>query len=453
MGESLFADFSSSFQQVPPVSIRINRGKWGEEPIASQPVPWCTDGFYLSERPNFTFDPLFHAGCYYVQEASSMFICQALRQYIDGSRPLAVLDMCAAPGGKSTAVLSKLPSGSVMVCNEPIRQRANVLAENIHKWGTSNTIVTNNYPDDFSRLGSSFDVIVCDVPCSGEGMFRKDEGAISEWSPQNVEKCSALQRDIISKVWHLLKPGGLLVYSTCTFNTHEDEENVAWICSEYDAEALSVDILPDWNITGSLLEGFDFPVYRFIPGHTRGEGIFMALLRKGGDAEVWSGSKKKDKKNKRKEKISKDTVANYSSWLKKSDTFRFYETDDSIFAIPDVMVPLYDNIKGVLHILKSGITLGKIKGKDVIPHQSLAFSLDFSSEAFPNVELDYRQAISYLRKEPISLPDDTPRGYVLVSFRQKPLGFVKNIGNRSNNLYPIEWKIKSSHVPEECRVI
>lgn len=460
MGESLYGDFLASFQQEQPTSIRINRSKWSVNPIAAQVVPWCADGFYLSERPNFTFDPLFHAGCYYVQEAASMFICQALGQYLEDSHPLQVLDMCAAPGGKSTAVQSILPKGSVMICNEPIRQRANILAENMHKWGATNTLVTNNYPADFTRLSLDFDVIICDVPCSGEGMFRKDEGAIGEWSTQNVEKCRVLQRDIVSKAWDMLKPGGLLVYSTCTFNTHEDEENIAWICNEYDAEVLPVDTLTDWGITNSLLPNFEKPVYRFIPGRTQGEGIFMAIIRKGGetgDSLLMTNSRKKDdkknKKNKRNEKESNLSLKNVLQWINNSDAFVVDEREDIIYAIPLEMVSIYNKVKGKLRLLKAGITIGQIKGKDIIPNQSLALSLALKNEAFPIVELEYQQAIAYLRKEPITLPIETPRGYVIVSYRQKPLGFVKNIGNRSNNLYPMEWKIKSSHIPDACRIL
>ena len=295
MGEERFIRFMEAFNEDAPTSIRLNprtsqhRGTvprvsseadyTGTVPSVQQ-VPWCPEGFYLPGRPQFTFDPLFHAGCYYVQEASSMFITHVLRQFV--KEPVAMLDLCAAPGGKSTAAITVLPEGSTLTSNEPIRSRYQILEENITKWGYNNCSVTNLYPRDFRKKKEKFDVILCDVPCSGEGMFRKDPNAINEWSLQNVEKCWRLQREIVADAWECLNPGGILIYSTCTYNTKENEENVRWIMEEYDAEILSVPTEPSWGITGSLLEGFDAPVYRFIPGFTRGEGLFMAVLRKKG---------------------------------------------------------------------------------------------------------------------------------------------------------------------------
>ena len=287
MGEELFAAFVSGLGEEAPVSIRVNRAKWDGDVVHGERVPWSADGYYLPDRPNFTFDPLLHAGCYYVQEASSMFVERVLGQYV--TEPVEMLDMCAAPGGKSLAAIATLPEGSWLMSNEPIRQRASVLAENVSKWGSERMVVVNNYPEQISKSKLKFDVILCDVPCSGEGMFRKDAQAISEWSVQNVEKCRQLQREIVAEAWKCLRPGGLLIYSTCTFNTRENEENVRWIMDEYGAEILPVDIREEWNVVGSLLAEFDGPVYRFIPGVTRGEGIFMAVMRKDGE---WKAQKK-----------------------------------------------------------------------------------------------------------------------------------------------------------------
>ena len=288
MGEERFNRYLGAFDEEAPVSIRINPKYRGTVP--SVQVPWCPEGFYLSDRPQFTFDPLFHAGCYYVQEASSMFITHILRSLIDNLSPLNVLDLCAAPGGKSTAAISVLPEGSTMVSNEPIPNRAQILLENITKWGYPNCTVTNNYPRDFRKAKAKFDIIICDVPCSGEGMFRKDPATIGEWSLQNVEKCWRLQREIVTDAWECLTPGGILIYSTCTFNTKENEENVRWILDEYDAEPITIPIEPEWNITGSLLEGFNAPVYRFIPGITRGEGLFICALKKSGHITQHTGA-------------------------------------------------------------------------------------------------------------------------------------------------------------------
>ena len=275
MGEERLNHFLEAFNEDAPTSIRVNPQTPGDgsfclttisrqgvkqkepSPVFEQ-VPWCEEGFYLPGRPQFTFDPLFHAGCYYVQEASSMFICHVLRQFVN--EPVSMLDLCAAPGGKSTAACSVLPEGSTLVSNEPIPMRAQILLENITKWRWPNCTVTNNYPRDFRKAKTKFDVILCDVPCSGEGMFRKDPNAIKEWSLQNVEKCWRLQREIVTDAWECLNPGGLLIYSTCTFNTKENEENVRWIMEEYGAEVLTVPTEPEWHITGSLLEGFDATV-------------------------------------------------------------------------------------------------------------------------------------------------------------------------------------------------
>ena len=286
MGEERFNRYLGAFEEEAPVSIRVNPRHRGTVP--SMQVPWCPEGFYLSERPQFTFDPLFHAGCYYVQEASSMFITHIIRSLASRLSfiisPLSILDLCAAPGGKSTAAISVLPEGSTMVSNEPIPNRAQILLENITKWGYPNCTVTNNYPRDFRKAKAKFDIIICDVPCSGEGMFRKDPATIGEWSMQNVEKCWRLQREIVADAWECLNPGGILIYSTCTFNTKENEENVRYFMEEFDAEILDIPTEPSWNITGSLLEGFDAPVYRFIPGITRGEGLFICALRKSGES-------------------------------------------------------------------------------------------------------------------------------------------------------------------------
>ena len=299
MGETRFNSYLEAFEKEAPVSIRLNvtKGRFfcdilgdvtKELSLCYMPVAWCAEGYYLEGRPQFTFDPLFHAGCYYVQEAASMFVTHVIKWIMENGQwkmetPLQMLDLCAAPGGKSTAMLSVLPEDCTLVSNEPIPTRAQILLENITKWGAKNCIVTNNYPRDFKKAKAKFDLILCDVPCSGEGMFRKDPATISEWSVQNVEKCWRLQREIVADAWECLNPGGIMIYSTCTFNTKENEENVRWIMEEYDAEVIDIPIDPSWHITGSLLDGFEAPVYRFIPGITKSEGLFVCVLRKRGE--------------------------------------------------------------------------------------------------------------------------------------------------------------------------
>jgi 16S rRNA C967 or C1407 C5-methylase (RsmB/RsmF family) len=376
MGEERFQQYLKSFDEEVPVSIRLNPKKVSH--CQYEPIPWCHNAYYLKLRPQFTMDPLLHAGCYYVQEAASMFLDEVLRQHVD-SRELTngkCLDLCAAPGGKSTLLRSALPDDCILYSNEPIRNRANILLENVTKWGYKNHIVTNVYPKDYRAAKLRFDIILCDVPCSGEGMFRKDEATIREWSPKNVEKCWQLQRDIVSNAWECLNDGGLLIYSTCTFNTKENEENIRWILEEFDAEVLPVDTKPEWHITGSLLPCFTAPVYRFIPGISRGEGLFMCVLRKGGEKTV------------------------------------------------------------------------PPKGKSLTALEPPSLHV---SE--PLVELTYGQAMAYLRGEALTLPPDTPRGIVEVAFMGHPLGTVKNIGTRANNLYPKEWRIKTTHIPTDYEAI
>lgn len=394
MGDELFHTFLNALHEKPSVSIRLNPSKpnthhpstlfqslpYGGRLEGATPIPWCSTGYYLDDRPAFTFDPLLHAGAYYVQESSSMFLERVMKEYV--TEPVCMLDLCAAPGGKSTLARTLLSPDSLLISNEPIRNRAQILSENVQKWGYPQHIVTNNYPKDFRKAKMLFDVILTDVPCSGEGMFRKDEGAIREWSPKNVEHCWKLQREIVGDIWNCLRPGGILIYSTCTFNTKENEENVRWIADELGADILPVTTDASWNITGSLLKGFDEPVYRFIPGKTPGEGLFMAVLRKHGQAE----------------KVRPEQLQKH---LK------------------------------MLHVMP----------------QDFQESLRQVQEA-PHVELSYEQAIAYLRREAIVLPADTPTGIVVVTYHQLPLGLVKNIGTRANNLYPKEWRIKSTHIPK-----
>ena len=415
-GEERFERFLRALDEESPVSIRVNplRIENGELRIENSQlefVPWCRNGYYLPTRPNFTFDPLLHSGCYYVQEASSMFLDEVLRQLLPphskdcehGSSPLGrlgeVLDLCAAPGGKSTLLRAVLPEESVLYSNEPNRKRASILLENVVKWGYKNHIVTNCYPKDYRKSKMKFDLILCDVPCSGEGMFRKDPDSIKEWSLQNVEHCQQLQRDIVSDAWQCLNDGGLLIYSTCTYNTKEDEENVRWIKEELGAEILPVETKPEWGITGSLLEGFDEPVYRFIPGYTRGEGLFMAVMRK--DLTPYPI-------------LASHSVA--------SDQRSSAPTGEG-----------------------SGYTRPQKdrQGMNIMTSPTSEYQTDASCD------VDYKTAMAFLRGEAIQLPSDTPRGIVSVSFMGQHLGFVKNIGSRANNLYPKEWRIKSTHIPPE----
>ena len=357
MGEERLNRFLGAFDEEAPTSIRINPRKISQKnnrPSVT-PVPWCAEGCYLEDRPQFTFDPFFHAGCYYVQEAASMFVTHVVRSLLPScfpTGPIEALDMCAAPGGKSTALRTVLPEGSQLVSNEPIPTRAQILLENITKWGWSDSIVTNNYPRDFRKAKTTFDLILCDVPCSGEGMFRRDPATISEWSLQNVEKCWRLQREIVADAWECLTPGGILIYSTCTFNTKENEENVRWIMENYDAEILEIPTDPSWNITGSLLSGFDAPVYRFIPGITQSEGLFMAVFKKRGVRNV--PRQKNLQKMQGLKDISLDIPqSTFHVELSYSEALKYLRGEALILPA--------DTPRGIVNVTYRGITLGPVK--------------------------------------------------------------------------------------------
>ena len=455
LGEDIYPSFEEALATETPVSIRPNGMKCNFT-VDGNPIPWASTGIYLNQRPTFTFDPLFHAGCYYVQEASSMFVECVIRQYVN--EPVVMLDLCAAPGGKSTLCRSVLPEGSLLVANEVMRNRSQILAENLVKWGNPNVIVTNNDPADFTGMTHLFDVILTDVPCSGEGMFRKDPVAVDEWSVENVDICWRRQRRILADIWPSLKPGGILIYSTCTFNREENEDNVAWIARELGAEILPVSIDESWKITGNL-SGEDFPVYRFLPHRTKGEGLFLAVLRKHeGECEEMPSRIVNMPSRVEKKKKGKDTKGRQQpmavpkevkSWLTRNDEFEFSVKDTDVLAFPKMHEAVYVWCKESLKVIHAGITIGEMKGKDLIPHHSLAMSTALAQEAFPRTEVTYTQAIAYLRKEGLVLDTDVPRGYVLLTYKQVPLGFVKNIGNRANNLYPQEWRIRSGYLPEE----
>lgn len=465
MGDELYSRLEEGLDsQESPVSIRLNPFKAQSldvtEGLYDCTVPWCRlTGRYLRERPNFTFDPLLHAGLYYVQEAASMIVDHIVRTFIN--QPVRMLDLCAAPGGKSTALRAALPEGSVLFSNEPMRTRAQILSENLQKFGHEDVIVTNNYPRDYRKAGIMFDAILADVPCSGEGMFRKDDGARAEWSQQNVDNCWQLQREIVSDIWKCLQPGGLLIYSTCTFNAHEDEENVEWIASELGADIIKLPVKESWDITPAVVG--NAPVCRFLPGISRSEGLFVAVLRKHGESETTTlnasatnSKPKKDRKNQRKQTAQggKQQSTDTMQALRTPDNFTARRNGDAIIAIPKRWADTYDAAASTLKIMHAGVTLGTEKGRDIIPDQSLAMSRQLNIDAYPHVELGYAEAINFLRKEAVTLPEGTPRGFVVVTYLGYPLGMEKNIGNRANNLYPTEWRIKSTHVPEsECSVL
>ena len=417
-------------------------------------VAWCPDAYYLNERPAFTFDPLFHAGVYYVQEASSMYLATILEKHLldkcDQSLPfmgeesrsdgeglcLSCLDLCAAPGGKSTLLRSLLPDDCLLVSNEPMPKRAQVLAENMTKWGHPNCIVTQNYPADFTFLTDAFDLIVTDVPCSGEGMFRKDEGAIRDWSMENVDTCWRRQRSILTDIWPTLKPGGLLVYSTCTFNHFEDEDNVAWI-----AEHLGAEVLEQRH---------------FLPGRDKGEGFFIAALRKHTQTEDplrptatspfmgrdFIGDKAEGTEREQKNDVARKIKRNLKI------LFSNIEEEEPERKYGRKVEQKHDRKTERKHGKSIGRNSSKEDDKQQdVPH-ALALSTTYQRGTYPEYELTYDEALAYLRREALRIK--APRGIVLVTFKGVPLGFVKSVGNRANNLYPQEWRIRTTYTTPFC---
>lgn len=427
----------------PPVSVRRHPLKAGDAFAEAERVEWCEAGRYLAERPSFTFDPRLHGGAYYVQEASSMFIEQAYRCIAATTSPHRLLDLCAAPGGKSTLWRSLLPDGSLLVANEPMRPRAQILAENLTKWGHPDVVVTRAFPEEFATLGSFFDVIAADVPCSGEGMFRKDEQAREEWSPEAVVACAERQRSIIADVWPALGEGGYLVYSTCTFNREENEDNVIFICRELGAELVEIPIDPQWNVQGDTT-GRSLPVYHFFPHRTRGEGIFLALLRKTSSAPTLREGKSR-KKNDRKPSAPIPSSAMLAAWLQSADDYHLFRpSEETIAAVRSALMTDVQRVMATVHCLAAGVLMAEEKGRKLIPQHALALSTVLAPDAFPREALSYEQAIAYLRREAITLSASAPCGYVLVCFEGLPLGFVNNLGARANNLYPNEWRIRKA---------
>lgn len=422
----IFDGLAEALGRDPSVSIRINPAKQGAAVWPGKPVEWCPTGRYLPERPAFTLDPRIHQGAYYVQDASSMFLWHVLKRIAQG--PVRCLDACAAPGGKTTVALDALPEGSVVVANEADPRRAAVLRENLTKWGAPLCVVRQGPAENYAQWPSAFDVIVADVPCSGEGMMRKDAAAVAQWSPQLVAQCAARQREIVEKLWTALRPGGYMVYSTCTFNRAENEENVKWIIDRWNAEPVDIPIEGSWGIAGAVEA--DFPAYRFIPGRVEGEGLFMAVVRKpDGVAPALRCGKPRRRSNGK----AHPALPTVRQWV---DAEEFTVADDgTVRAKLPTVFPGFP--------FEPMLEVAVIKGRDAVPTHQLAMSTLLKQNAFPAADVSRDEALCYLRNGNVQLPEGTPRGHVLLRYDGRPLGFVKNIGSRANNLYPKQWRILS----------
>lgn len=450
------------------VAIRTNPYKLADVSQSAQEtrsVPWCSSGIYLANRPSFTFDPLFHAGAYYVQDPSAMYMEIALEAAgfttKESLENLKVLDLCAAPGGKSTHLLSLLPSSSLLVSNEVINSRATILAENMAKWGCDNVVVTNSDPACFSQLKGWFDIIVVDAPCSGEGMFRKDPNAVKGWSLANVRLCSERQQRILSDIWPALAPGGILIYSTCTFNRYENDGISDFMTQHLGAEHISlsraVEKFPQLYQTKS-------GGCQFIPGRVEGEGQYLAVVRKPlegshnessllpdndslsfrsrsiKDARRDRGKKLQSKNRLMKKGGSSVNGSDIPTFLKQftiGERYLFSVKSDILKIIPAIHSSAIGELESSLKVILSGRAVANSLGA---PAADLALSANISQIDLPKVELSKDEAIKFLQREPLIFAD-SPKGYLLLTYKGLGLGFVKNLGNRSNSLLPMNRRI------------
>lgn len=459
-------------QTAPEVAVRINRRKLRAAGVpddwlpkvcrAGEKVAWWPEGHLLPERPDFTHDPALHQGLYYVQDASSMItahVVGALSARLGGA-PLLMLDACAAPGGKSTAALDALPEDSMLVANEFDFRRASILAENIQKWGCPAVAVSRGDTARFRRLPELFDIVAADVPCSGEGMMRKDAQACAQWSERLVDECAARQWEIVENLWETLAPGGYFVYSTCTFNTRENERIADRMIADFGAEPVTVP-LPEGS--GIVVDGKG--CMRFLPTRLRGEGLFMSILRKPGEwtsaliGHVASSPRREKKKSRNRGSVAElqpgarpsskgsDFATLCTPWLR--GDYDFLIRGEAIYARPTAFSHIYDLLDRHLDLLLPGLEVGTLKGRTAVPSQPLALTtaLNTAESPFPTAEVDLDLALSYLRRESLPGFPDSPRGPLLLTFRPQglaaslPLGFVNNLGSRANNLYPTPWRI------------
>lgn len=431
----------SAFDEPASVSVRLNPSKLSSAThfgCGLEEVPWSRYGFLLDRRPVFTLDPLLHCGAYYVQDSSSMFVGEMFRRVAAGrfsglGRPLRVLDLCAAPGGKTTDLAASLrllcDDSFILVSNEVMKARAGVLADNVALWGDPNVVVTNADPAAFARLKGCFDIIVADMPCSGEGMFRKDEQAVAQWSKDNVDLCSSRQRRIVADIWPALCGDGVLIYSTCTFNRYENDMNISWISENFD----SVPLMTDLDFPGVIKTDCG---YALVPGFVPGEGQYCAAVLKNGETDVLR--MKRNSSVGRKQKGAYKGIENLFSV-----PVSIRQAGNLEVVCPEVIADEIDFVSEAVRPIRTGCAVGEMKGKDLVPSADMAFTAILDGEAFPAAELDLKTALAFLHRDTIVLPD-APKGYLRVCYNGLSLGFVKNLGSRCNNLHPQNRRIRMS---------
>lgn len=426
-----FALFRSSLEQQPPVSIRVNPRK----PYApeGEKIPWCADGRYLAHRPMFTQDPRLHGGGYYVQEASSMFLCEAVRQTVDLKKNPVILDLCAAPGGKSTLLSGLMPETGLLVSNEVIRNRAGILLENLQKWGSDHVIVTNNDPSAFQQLPGTFDAIIVDAPCSGEGLFRKDPTAINEWSVDHVHHCAARQNRILEDIWPALKSGGILIYSTCTYNHEENIKQVTWMGSKLGAESVKLKLDSTWGV--ETVGDKNHFGYQFYPHRVTGEGFFLTIARKQSPANPpYLGRTKWTSP-------SAAILQEIKPWVRDAERKIFLLHKDIIRFMPNTHEALSNFISERFNLLSAGTPAAEVTRNKLVPEHALALSVHYQPSSLPDADADLHTALSYLRKDAIALEGFS--GFARITYQGLGLGWVNCIPGRVNNLYPVDWRIRT----------
>ncbi len=428
-----FEAFGAALASEPPVSIRINDQKKISLPFPSTSViPWCDSGLYLAERPVFTLDPAFHAGAYYVQEASSMLLTKAFKTLFPGNYPIRVLDLCAAPGGKSTLLASLLPPGSMLIANETVKNRIPVLKDNLNKWGHVNTWVTGYDPVVFDKMEGFFDLVVVDAPCSGEGLFRKDEGSSAHWSEEHVLHCADRQKRILAAAEKLVTPGGALIYSTCTYNFPENEGNAEWLENKLKMKAVEMEPPAAWGVEKTGLG------YQCYPHKVRGEGFYISIFRK---ITGRASALKPGRKNKKLSPLYKRQQLEMSRWFESPDDFIFYlQQDGTVLGIPEENEEDFQMLGAGLPAGVWCFEAGQFKGDTFLPSHSLALSSSLN-RVVPFVDLQRDDCLHFLKKENIALPE-AEKGWLLIRYEGLGLGWVKNLGNRVNNYLPKEWRIR-----------
>lgn len=428
--------FTAAHNEPPGITIRINSSKIVDRSIVLADdntlsgVPWCNEAYFLRERPSYTLDPLFHAGAYYVQEASSMFLQHAIQCVFKNGTGYKALDMCAAPGGKSTLMAGASELGFV-VSNEIIQSRVAVLQENIIKWGALKMLISNNDPDDFKELPGFFDFVLVDAPCSGSGLFRKDEKAMEEWNPALVSFCAARQKRILHAATDTLAEGGYLFYSTCSFSEEENEENIDYLIDTGMYESVDLPINKTWNIVKTESRKHASIGYRFYPDKLMGEGFFCAVLRK-------TSSKNDVAVN---FNLNKSLLLGkqLQNWVLDSDTLYYFQKGDEVFAFDPAFISELHMVTEVLKLRKSGLRLGEFIRTEFVPNHELAMSV-LQSKQIPFVELDNKQSIQYLRRETVDL-GLAQKGWMLVQYKGISLGWVKLVLGKAKNHYPLNWRI------------